>query len=92
MIYIRFHDVLAVNVPTISFGLAIGWVSLASGEAGEAGEAGVEDAQVVAAAATTFVASLVGVPLCARALAAGRKPAVLATSAAFLVTSALCCR
>ncbi|KAJ8710940.1 hypothetical protein PYW08_009455 [Mythimna loreyi] len=71
--------VVLINVPTISFGLAMGWVSLASGEAG-----GEDAARVVGAAATTFGASLLGVPLSARALAAGRKLAVLATSAAFL--------
>lgn len=71
-----------VNVPAVSFGLAVGWVSLASGQAG--GD-GVDDAQAVVAAGTTYLASLAGVPLCARALAAGRKPAVIATSAAFVV-------
>ncbi|PZC79341.1 hypothetical protein B5X24_HaOG216490 [Helicoverpa armigera] len=78
--------VILINVPTVSFGLAMGWVSLASGEGAEGGEGGelVDDAHVVAAAATTFVASLVGVPLCARALAEGRKLAVIATSAAFV--------
>lgn len=68
----------------------MGWVSLAGGETGERGEgdAGVE-AHVVGAAATTFVASLLGVPLCARALAAGRKFAVVTTSAAFVVSLAV---
>lgn len=72
----------SVNVPTVSFGLAMGWVSLASGEGG-AGEG--SDVHVVGAAATTFVASLLGVPLCARLLVVGRKTAVIATSAAFVV-------
>ncbi|CAH2097990.1 unnamed protein product [Euphydryas editha] len=78
-----------VNVPTMSFGLALGWVSLASGEAaaGEAGGAGDEEAGrgAVIAAVTTFTASLVGVPLSARALLAGRKIALIATSACFVL-------
>lgn len=70
----------AVNVPTVSFGLALGWVSLASGESGE-GAAGA-----VIAAVTTFAASLLGVPLSAHALTYGRKVAVIATSATFVVS------
>ncbi|CAH2251916.1 jg13817 [Pararge aegeria aegeria] len=69
-----------VNIPIVSFGLALGWVSLASGEAGP--EATRE---AIIASVTTFVASLVGVPLSARALAAGRKVALIATSASFAV-------
>ncbi|KAH9643268.1 hypothetical protein HF086_005930 [Spodoptera exigua] len=76
--------VVAVNVPAMSFGLAVGWVSLASGESGAGGA--LDEAQAVAAAGTTYLASLVGVPLCARALAGGRKPAVIATSAAFVMS------
>ncbi|CAD0249707.1 unnamed protein product [Spodoptera exigua] len=76
--------VVLINVPAMSFGLAVGWVSLASGESGAGGA--LDEAQAVAAAGTTYLASLVGVPLCARALAGGRKPAVIATSAAFVMS------
>ncbi|CAH0402964.1 unnamed protein product [Chilo suppressalis] len=82
--------VVLINIPTVSLGLAMGWVSLASGERSGGGEDGGEaGGRVVAAAATTFLASLVGVPLSARALANGRKFAVIATSACFLVCWAL---
>ncbi|XP_047539997.1 solute carrier family 2, facilitated glucose transporter member 8-like [Vanessa atalanta] len=82
--------VFLINVPTMSFGLALGWVSLASGEAGAAdaaGSGGGEEAGrgAVIAAVTTFTASLVGVPLSARALDAGRKAALIATSSCFVV-------
>lgn len=73
---------LAVNVPTVSFGLAMGWVSLASGEAAAA-EAGEGDGALVGAAAATFAAGLAGVPLGAHALRHGRRPALAATSAVF---------
>lgn len=69
-----------VNIPTVSFGLALGWVSLASGEGGPEASRGA-----VVASVTTFTASLVGVPLSARALAAGRKVALIGTSASFVV-------
>ncbi|KAJ0171575.1 hypothetical protein K1T71_013125 [Dendrolimus kikuchii] len=72
--------VILINVPTISFGLAMGWVSLASGE----GQS-TDETEVVVAAATTFGASFLGVPISARAIAAGRKPAVIGISAAFVV-------
>ncbi|XP_028169967.1 uncharacterized protein LOC114359688 [Ostrinia furnacalis] len=91
--------VLLINVPTMSLGMAMGWVSLVSGEreetdgvdpaAGTGGDpaaaAEAEGARVVAAAATTFLASLVGVPLSARALSYGRKFALIATSMCFVV-------
>ncbi|XP_050356284.1 solute carrier family 2, facilitated glucose transporter member 8-like [Nymphalis io] len=82
--------VFLINVPTVSFGLALGWVSLASGEAGAAAAAvagGGDEANrgAVVAAVTTFTASLVGVPLSARALNAGRKAALIATSSCFVV-------
>lgn len=67
----------------------MGWVSLVSGErkaAGAPGDAEAEGARVVAAAATTFLASLVGVPLSARALTLGRKFAIIATSLCFVVS------
>ncbi|XP_075985628.1 uncharacterized protein LOC142982829 [Anticarsia gemmatalis] len=80
--------VVLINVPTMSFGLAMGWVSLASGESVEGdatlGGEHARELRVVVAAAVTFAASLLGVPLCARALAAGRKPALIATSAMFV--------
>jgi hypothetical protein len=66
----------------------MGWVSLVSGEHGGHSEHGAHDThggQVVVAAAVTFVASLAGVPLSAIALRFGRKFAVIATSACFLV-------
>ncbi|CAG9792601.1 unnamed protein product [Diatraea saccharalis] len=64
----------------------MGWVSLASGEHGGGGTVdGESGRRVVVAAATTFLASLVGVPLSARALTYGRKFAVIATSACFVV-------
>ncbi|XP_013182766.1 PREDICTED: probable metabolite transport protein CsbC isoform X1 [Papilio xuthus] len=75
--------VVLINVPTVSFGLALGWVSLASGESGD-GAAGA-----VVAAVTTFAASLLGVPLSAHALTYGRKFAVIATSATFVACWAL---
>ncbi|XP_064075063.1 solute carrier family 2, facilitated glucose transporter member 8-like [Vanessa tameamea] len=82
--------VFLINVPTMSFGLALGWVSLASGEAGAADAAGSGGGEesgrgAVVAAVTTFTASLVGVPLSARALDAGRKAALIATSSCFVV-------
>ncbi|XP_045455946.1 solute carrier family 2, facilitated glucose transporter member 6-like [Melitaea cinxia] len=84
--------VFLINVPTVSFGLALGWVSLVSGEtaAGEGGGAGGKGGDeagraAVIASVTTFTASLVGVPLSARALLAGRKVALIATSACFVV-------
>ena len=80
-------SVVAVNVPTVSFGLALGWVSLASGEAAQRGAGAGRGA--VLAAVTTFAASLAGVPLSARALAAGRKVALIGTSAAFVVGTTL---
>ncbi|CAG4939866.1 unnamed protein product [Colias eurytheme] len=73
--------VILINVPTISFGLALGWVSLASGEAGGAEGAG----GAVAAAVVTFAASFVGVPLSAKAITYGRKFAVIAASAGFVI-------
>lgn len=74
-------------MPTTSLGLAMGWVSLVSGEREEGTRIGeeAEGARVVAAAATTFLASLVGVPLSARALTYGRKFALIATSLCFVV-------
>ncbi|KPJ20249.1 Sugar transporter ERD6-like 16 [Papilio machaon] len=72
--------VVLINVPTVSFGLALGWVSLASGESGEG---------AVVAAVTTFAASLLGVPLSAHALTYGSKFAVIATSATFVACWAL---
>lgn len=75
-------------MPSISFGLAMGWVSLESGDGadGADGALGPErGAALVGAAAVTFVAGALAMPLAARALAAGRKPAMLATSAAFIV-------
>lgn len=71
-----------MNVPTVSFGLTMGWVSLASGEGG--GDADM--AQVVLAAGTTFLSALAAVPLAARALHAGRKFTVIATSLVFAVS------
>lgn len=79
-------------MPTVSFGLAMGWVSLASGEsatdaerAGGAKDTASEDSALVGAAAATFAAGLLGVPLGARALQHARKPILAATSAAFAV-------
>ncbi|XP_072948394.1 uncharacterized protein [Epargyreus clarus] len=79
--------VILINIPTVSFGLALGWVSLASGEAAGGEEAGGEAAGrgAVVAAVTTFTASLAGVPLSAYALAAGRKLAIIVTSGCFVV-------
>ncbi|CAB3244810.1 unnamed protein product [Arctia plantaginis] len=80
--------VMLINIPTISFGLAMGWVSLISGESVDGGTEGTSDngdVQAVAAAAVTFTSSLVGVPLSARLIAAGRKTAVISTSAMFVV-------
>ncbi|KAM3956831.1 LOW QUALITY PROTEIN: putative metabolite transport protein CsbC [Aphomia sociella] len=74
--------VILINIPTVSLGLATGWVSMASGENERGGGEGL---QVVVAAATTFAGSLIGVPLSAWALASGRKFATIATSAAFAV-------
>lgn len=71
-------------MPSISFGLAMGWVSLESGASGE----GTDDEKgmaLVGAAAATFLAGALAMPVAARAIAAGRKPAMLATSAAFIV-------
>ncbi|CAH2057529.1 unnamed protein product, partial [Iphiclides podalirius] len=80
---------VAVNVPTMSFGLALGWVSLVSsqegGDGGDGGDGSDGGAGLVLAAATTFGASLLGVPLSALALRLGRKFAVIATSFAFIV-------
>lgn len=82
---------ISVNIPTLSFGLAMGWVSLASGESiitehsSESSLTGEDDAEVVTAAAVTFFSALIGVPLSAWVLAAGRKPALIATSAIFVV-------
>ncbi|XP_046973634.1 solute carrier family 2, facilitated glucose transporter member 8-like, partial [Vanessa cardui] len=55
--------------------------------AGAAGAAAGDEAGrgAVVAAVTTFTASLVGVPLSARALDAGRKAALIATSTCFVV-------
>ncbi|XP_045762979.1 high-affinity hexose transporter HXT6-like [Maniola jurtina] len=72
--------VLLINIPTLSFGLALGWVSLASGEGGPEASRGA-----VIASVTTFTASLVGVPLSARALVAGRKVALIGTSFSFVI-------
>ncbi|XP_060807362.1 facilitated trehalose transporter Tret1 [Amyelois transitella] len=63
----------------------MGWVSLASGESGAAVAAAGGEARLVLAAALTFAAALLGVPLSARALARGRKFATIATSLAFVV-------
>lgn len=82
--------IVAVNVPTVSFGLTMGWVSLASGEGGGEGEADDADmARVVLAAGTTFLSALAAVPLAARALHAGRKFTVIATSLVFAVSEQL---
>lgn len=67
----------------------MGWVSLISGESADGGTGGAADngdVQAVAAAAVTFTSSLVGVPLSARLIAAGRKTAVICTSAMFVVS------
>lgn len=80
-------------MPSISFGLAMGWVSLESGADADKAEAegavgeksGGSESALVGAAAVTFVAGALAMPLAARAIAAGRKPAMLATSAAFIV-------
>lgn len=72
----------------MSFGLTMGWVSLASGERDGEEEAGEADmAQLVVAAGTTFLSALGAVPLAARALHAGRKFTVIATSLVFAVSA-----
>nr|XP_053618265.1 probable metabolite transport protein CsbC [Plodia interpunctella] len=76
---------LKLNVPTVSLGLAMGWVSLASGESEAGLGAGGSDCRLVVAATVTFAAALLGVPLSARALTFGRKFATVATSLAFVV-------
>lgn len=78
------NRLLTVNIPTVSFGLAMGWVSLVSGEA-PAEEAEASGRGAVIAAVTTFGASMAGVPLSARALLYGRKFALIGTSACFAV-------
>lgn len=83
------RPVVAVNVPTVSFGLTMGWVSLASGEGEGEADGGGPDADmapVVLAAGTTFLSALAAVPLAARALHAGRKFTVIATSLVFAVS------
>ncbi|CAG4952010.1 unnamed protein product [Parnassius apollo] len=84
-VYRQLLLVILINVPTVSFGLALGWVSLASGEAAEAGGEEGEGAGAVVAAVTTFAASSLGVPISARALRYGRKFAVIATSFTFVI-------
>lgn len=84
--------IVSVNIPMTSFGLTMGWVSLASGESvvtdlsPDSGHARERDVKVVVSAAITFCASLVGVLLSARLLAAGRKLAVIVTSGLFVVS------
>ncbi|XP_050667814.1 probable metabolite transport protein CsbC [Leptidea sinapis] len=73
--------VILINVPAVSFGLALGWVSLVSGEAGGEGHARA----AVVASMSTFAATFLGVPLSAKAITYGRKFAVIATSAGFVV-------
>ncbi|OWR46305.1 putative spliceosome associated protein [Danaus plexippus plexippus] len=80
--FIQIAVVVLINIPTVSFGLAMGWVSLVSGEA-PAEEAEASGRGAVIAAVTTFGASMAGVPLSARALLYGRKFALIGTSACF---------
>ncbi|CAK1543327.1 unnamed protein product [Leptosia nina] len=77
--------VILINVPAISFGLALGWVSLASGEAGSADGGKQDESGAVIAAVIMFVACFIGVPLSAKAITYGRKIAVIAASACFVV-------
>ncbi|CAB3249350.1 unnamed protein product [Arctia plantaginis] len=82
--------VVLINIPMTSFGLTMGWVSLASGESvvtelsTDSDHTRERDVKVVVSAAITFCASLVGVLLSARLLAAGRKLAVIVTSGLFV--------
>ncbi|XP_047519934.1 sugar transporter ERD6-like 2 isoform X1 [Pieris napi] len=78
-----FHQALVViliNIPSVSFGLALGWVSLVSGEAADEGDMGA-----VFAAVTTFLACFVSVPISAKIITYGRKYAVMAASACFVL-------
>ncbi|KAI5639222.1 sugar transporter domain-containing protein [Phthorimaea operculella] len=67
-----------LNIPTVSFGLSLAWVSLATGTNAEE----PQDA-VVGGAGATHAASIIGVLLSAAALKTGRKPPLIASSAAF---------
>lgn len=84
-----------MNVPTVSFGLAVGWVSFASGDGvtteGDArdDDAATRQTLVAVAATATFAALMVGVPLAGAALLCGRKFAVVCTSLAFVACWAL---
>ncbi|XP_041969511.1 arabinose-proton symporter-like [Aricia agestis] len=71
--------VILINIPTLSFGLAFGWVSLVSGENGEG------EGEAVVAGVTTFTACMVGVPLSAWAISIGRKFGIIATSFLFVL-------
>lgn len=76
-----------MNVPTVSLGLTMGWVSLASGERElEGGDVDADMTQVILAAGTTFLSALAAVPLAERALSFGRKFTVIATSLVFAVS------
>ncbi|KAJ2940965.1 hypothetical protein O0L34_g10227 [Tuta absoluta] len=72
------HVATNVNIPTVSFGLSLAWVSLATGTKAEE----PQDA-VVGGAGATHAASIIGVLLSAAALKTGRKPPLIASSAAF---------
>ncbi|XP_041977041.1 probable metabolite transport protein CsbC [Aricia agestis] len=71
--------VILINIPTLSFGLAFGWVSLVSGEDGEG------EGEAVVVAVTTFTGCMIGVPLSAWAISIGRKFAIIATSFLFVL-------
>lgn len=86
--YIHFLSFMCtVNIPMMSFGLATGWVSGETGQLDESGKlVGIEQ-ELPWAAAGTLVVALIATPLSQRLLNSGRKTALLATSAAYVVSN-----